>query len=434
MKKYIAIIMSVMFVVLFATACSTPVDINSSGTDSDTSNSQDFPIIINGVTINSKPDKVVILSSGIADVVLALGYEETLVAVTEDCTQTELSSLPKIQNEDADSIINLSANLVIGRDLSESFVASLTEAGIPAIDVAAATDRSDFERLYSHIATAMNGANTGSTDGTTTAKNIFTTLDDLSRIIPQSDTIKIGVFITDLDGTAIMGNTLVDTVMSYAGVTNAFTGSTDAEFSFEDLRIFDPEYIFCLEGQKDLIESDSRYADLSAVKNGNVYEIKEEYILWEGRTIITLATEIAGIVYPELLEEETSENKVPDITSSADESDIPDVTITVDDLDEMGQETYETLNLEDENDNVYAMQERLFELGYLTATYNGFFGNTTQESLKAFEEKAGLTVDGIADNETLQALFSDDAPAVDDDTSSEDEDTSSEDDTSSEAE
>ena len=53
----------------------------------------EFPVEVAGVTISARPQKVVVLSPSLADVVLALGYETQLTAVAQECTQESLRDL-----------------------------------------------------------------------------------------------------------------------------------------------------------------------------------------------------------------------------------------------------------------------------------------------------------------------------------------------------
>lgn len=60
-------------------------------------------------------------------------------------------------------------------------------------------------------------------------------------------------------------------------------------------------------------------------------------------------------------------------------------------------------------EEVTKIQNRLIELGYLTGTADGSFGEATEEAYKAFQAAAGVTVDGIAGSDR-DILYSDDAP------------------------
>ena len=66
----------------------------------------------------------------------------------------------------------------------------------------------------------------------------------------------------------------------------------------------------------------------------------------------------------------------------------------------------------DEGSDVREMQKRLKELGYLDSVVDGSFGDATEEAVKAFQRRNGLTADGKAGTVTLGKLYSDSAKAA----------------------
>ena len=66
-------------------------------------------------------------------------------------------------------------------------------------------------------------------------------------------------------------------------------------------------------------------------------------------------------------------------------------------------------------DTISKVQSRLRSLGYLDAKATGYYGSATEEAVKAFQKRNGLSTDGKVGRYTMQALFSDDAkkPASD---------------------
>lgn len=69
-------------------------------------------------------------------------------------------------------------------------------------------------------------------------------------------------------------------------------------------------------------------------------------------------------------------------------------------------ETYRTLYKNSSGDDVYALQYKLYQLGYLAADQvNGYYLATTEEAVRAFQRAKNLTVDGIAGIQTQQVLF-----------------------------
>jgi len=60
-------------------------------------------------------------------------------------------------------------------------------------------------------------------------------------------------------------------------------------------------------------------------------------------------------------------------------------------------------------DQVVPLQQRLIELGYYSFGADGIYGPKTKEAVVYFQKVSGLTANGIADQETIDLLFSDDA-------------------------
>ena len=67
---------------------------------------------------------------------------------------------------------------------------------------------------------------------------------------------------------------------------------------------------------------------------------------------------------------------------------------------------YETLRYKDQGSDVRRMQEALTQLGYSTGGTDGKFGDRTLQAVRAFQRDRGLTVDGLAGNQTLTLLYS----------------------------
>ena len=71
---------------------------------------------------------------------------------------------------------------------------------------------------------------------------------------------------------------------------------------------------------------------------------------------------------------------------------------------------YATLSKGDKSDAVLELQNRLFALGFLLDDRDGAFGSKTQTAVKLFQQAAGLEATGIADSQTQQRLYAEDAP------------------------
>lgn len=367
----------------------------------------EYPVTVGETTINSKPQKVVVLSASLADVVLALGYDTQLAAGDETCTQTSLRSLTKLDGTDPDAILSASPDLVLAESVTAEVSSALTNAGVTVLLVEPATDREDFERLYSQVGAALGGSSTGYENGIAQAQDVFTTLDDINRIVP-SDKITTACYLYDLNGSAVTGDMLASTVMRYAGVTNVFSSTSGGLYEFESLRVGNPDVIFCAPGVKDQLLADSRFADFRAVQNNRVFELDPSYMEWQGRTVVSAAYEISAAAFPELLEENSTEPEDPAESIDSAVSSMMEESSAV----EEDTTDYPTLQQGDQNEDVLKMQTRLSELGYLDVEYDGMFGEYTATCLKNFQKANGLEETGIADAETQRKLYAQSAKAA----------------------
>lgn len=365
----------------------------------------EFPVEVNGVTINAKPQRVVVLSPSLADVVLALNCETQLLAGANGCTQEALGKLQKVDAGDAGAIHDLAPDLVLVDPSCAGVEQALKDAGHTVLNIAPAVNREDFERLYSQVSSALNGGGPGYDLGIECAQNVFGTLDDINRQIPSSDTITTGCYLYDLEGSAVTGDMLGTTIMTYAGVTNIFSSLSGGQFGEDDLRVSNPDIIFCRPGLKEELSRDSRYSGLQAVRQGNIVEMETSMVEWQGRTVVSAAILICGSAYPELLEE-TSIGENTDPTSKIEDN----VSSALASAQPQGSGSsapeYEQLNPDDQSEDVYKMQERLEELGFLDAEYDGYYGEHTTECVKEFQRVNGLEQTGVADVDTLKRLYS----------------------------
>lgn len=403
--RRVAAIFCVLLLLLAFGGCSQMRDIVSG-----VAASGEFPVEVNGVSISAKPQKVVVLSPGLADVVLALGYETQLAAVSSDCTQEELSSLTKVDAADPQSIAELSPDLVLTSSLDNYISETLSGAGVTVLEISPAVDREDFERLYAQTSSAFAGSGAGYDKGIATAQNIFTTMDDLNRVVPK-EKIVTACYLYDLNGSAVTGDMFGSTIMSYAGVTNIFKSLTGGTYEFESLRVSNPNAIFCTPGLKAKIENDSRFKDFQAVQSGNVYEMDPTMMDWQGRTIVSAAIEISAKCFPEMEEEGSMVVADPgEKIDSAVASQIESSQLEADTTE------YKTLQQGENNEEILKMQTRLDELGYLDTEYDGMYGEYTATCVKEFQENNGLQPTGIADAETQRKLYSKSAKAKGDTT------------------
>lgn len=383
---------------------------------------QDYPITIQNVTIDKKPEGVVVLSDNLADVILTMGYEITLKGKSAACTQEDLSLLP---DRTIDSVGDMQADgvtlVLTDTQPTEAQSAALKDAGISVLVIAPATSREDLTRLYLEVGAAMNGGKTGYAAAQRSAESTLLSVDEISRLIPASATQPTACYLYAIAGEdqldAATGDTLAGKLLEYAGYTNNFSDSTGGAASFQSLLVGNPEYIFCDTGLKEQLLANSALSGLNAVKNNHVYEIPRANMTRQGRTLFTAAGTLASIAHPEVLSGGSASSVTSEASSSA-VSSAPSassaassaptstssstVSVPPDSIQQSG-----VLQKDDTGSEVLKMQQRLDELGYMYVAPSGTFGGGTVQCLKDFQLYNGLEVTGIADAKTLEKLYSD---------------------------
>jgi len=392
-KKITALFMCVLLVAGVLVACGNQNDI-SSGVGA-----QDFPVTIDGVTIAAAPTGVVVLSPNVADVILAMDYELPLKAKSAACTQSDLVALPNVTADDVKQMKDLGANLVFtDTKLTQAQTDALSKEGIAVLTIADATGREDFDRLYSQVGAALKGAKTGYEHGKKVSQSIFLTIDDISRIIPKSNTPITVAYLYDDEGGVVTSDTLEGKLIESAGLVNAASDGVKNKMAISELLIANPQYIFCPTGVKAKLAQSAEYKKLTAVKTGKVYEMDPNLMLLQGRGVITAVSFMAGTVYPVLLEG-------TDVTSSSVATPSTPTGSTASSTASTAP-TMATLKKGDKGPEVLKMQNRLKELGYLFVSASGEFADGTEQSVKDFQLLNGFSTTGIADTKTLQAIYS----------------------------
>lgn len=406
LKKAVAFILSGAMVLALFTGCGqSGGDVVSGALDTD------YPVTVRDVTLKGEPAGVAVLSPEIGDAILAMGYELTLKAKTEDCIQSDLAILPNVSASDPSGIAGAGAEVALTCEtLSEEEKNSFQSAGVTVICIPKAESREDLERFYGEIGAVFRGGNTGYTHGQEIAEDIFCTIDDIARVIPQDAAQITACYLFDTEGGAVTGDQLASKLIEAAGLVNGVSSSTGGIVDMETLKIANPSYIFCPSGLKAQLSSAEGYRDLDAVKNGSVYEMDPSYMTSQGRNMIQAVIEMAGTVYPELAGEESSE---PEEETSSEGSESSNSSETTSSSSSSSSGSSGTSSLSgrvlqkgDQGDDVKALQERLDELGYMYLPCTGEFGDGTEQAVKDFQLLNGYAATGIADETMQEALFS----------------------------
>jgi iron complex transport system substrate-binding protein len=399
--KLIAAGLVVMMFMTVITGCSDFLDTSSGNSPA----KDDYPVTVGEVKFESSPEKVAVLSPSLADVVLAMGYEIKLAARTEQCTQDDLRVLPVINGMDRldiEQIKAVSADLVISEQaLSQEQALALSEAGVKSLVLEPADTQEEIEQLYRDLGSALGGAKTGYEKGQRTSKSFFMALDEVQRLAERQrgDMVVTACYLFDLKGKAVTGDQFASELIHYSGAVNAVSDTTGGRIDPELLRLGNPNYIFCAPGVKQQLAGDPELSKLTAVQEGNVFEMAPELLEWRGNSILDAVDFMAGKMYPNLIGGTSPE-------ASSGVSSLP-----------AGNNPFPTgtqLKSGDSGDQVTVLQRRLIELRFYygvneTGVPSGVYDEETQRGVQDFQYRMKMNANGVADDATLDALYKEDA-------------------------
>lgn len=399
-KKIISTILSLLIILSF-----------SSCKKSDSQHIDEYPVTVSGVTIQKSPEKVVILSDSLADIILALELENKLIARTDECTQEKLATLPSIgsiQNIDLNKISSYSPDLILAdKTIENNLLEKLQTLNIPVICLEPATKRESFITLYQDLGSILAGAQTGKTLGENTANNILMTLDDINRIIPKKGVVTTACYFYDNNKKIASGDTLASMLLELSGATNIAKGSTNFNIDITALKISNPNFIFCAENTKNDLLADSTISSLQAAQNGKTFEMDKSLMTRQGHTVVDAVTFMASKMYPEIATSNSSKSDNNETSSKQEGTSQTESNST----ESIAEKTYENIQISngDVSDDVLKVENRLDELNFMPTKPDNVFNEYTVRAITDFQYINGLNATGEANKETLELLFSDHA-------------------------
>ena len=382
------------------------------------SRSEEYPVKLANITISKAPDRVIVLSDSIADILVSCGFIKKIEGRSDECTQEEISGVKTVGSKlkpDLEKISALSPDVIFAdSDMPKEQLTTLNESGFTVITFVPATSMSGISDLFGNVGAVMAGETTGREIGEERAETLSVTMDDLQRLIPESKVLVTACYLYDEKGTSLKDDTPSGKLFEYLNAVNVCKAGVADDEAFNALKLANPQYIFCDIGVKDKIMKSELFKDFSAVKNKQVYELSSELFSRQGNSLVEALTDMIEIMYPsvsinpedptkrtESSKAETSKAETSKATTSKVKADTS-LKITKDMFFEFG----------DIKDDIKKVQNRLEALGYFNEEKSGYYGEVTQKAVKAFQKANKLTQSGNCDYKTLTLMFSAKAKAA----------------------
>lgn len=397
---------------------------------------ENYPVSVGNITIKEEPKKVVALDHMSAELISYMGYDVKLEGRGEDVSQEWLAIVPTmgtVTAPDTEKIIGCEADIVFADStIPDEAVQELEKNNITVIKMSTPVSQKEIETNYITIGKILGGEKAGAETGKNAYDKLFSNLEDMRRTATsvKGYIAKEIVYVFSINGVIMLmpGHTFGDLLMSYTGGVNIAGPAQTEEYNPE--LILKANTIFYADNATlDLLKADGTAKNAKAIKEKRIYKITPAEINRQGRTAEETVKKMIDYLYPEAhiygnkkpstsdeakpqdstkpQSETTAQQETkPQSETSKPESSATDNSSVASDYD---IEITDKLSLkkEDENDNVKAMQQRLYDLGYVDDEENitGYYGDVSEAAVKEFQSNNGIKDTGKADNATLKKLF-----------------------------
>lgn len=398
-----------------------------------------YPVKIANLTIEKEPKSIVVLDPNSADIISYMGYDVKIVGRSDEVDQKYLSVAPSMGSYERPSVQNIidsGAKVVFANDgLAEDSKKSLENDGISVVLMSVADTPKQLETNFHTIGKILGGNTDGNAKAESSYNKLISSMEerkDKATATPESalDTVCY-LYFEDGMLKLMTSGTYGDMLLGYTGAVNVAVNISENKVDVNTLKVANPNYIFYAdEDTLKAVKGDNVLSQLAAIKAGKTMQITKEEMSRQGFTALETLDKMIGFIHPELAQKKATPDSAQPATKAADQkatqpaaqaatqaatqpASAPAATSLADKykikLDGL------SLKEEDDDDDVKAMQQRLFDLGYVSDKENitGYYGEVSKAAVTAFQKKNGIKETGTADNATLVKLFSSDAKKAD---------------------
>ncbi len=421
MKKIISPVMAVIFLFSFAALFSGCGDEN-------------YPVMAANIKIEKKPEKIVVLDAPTADIIGQIGYHLTMEGRSDEVSQQDFSVVPSVGSEGSPNvkqILDMGTDIVFaGSKIPSETVEELEKEGVKVVKMAVAETPKQLKTNYETLGRILGGNLEGHAKGVEGYDGMIRDLENVKSSVTGTVTSAVldTVCYIYLEGGKLMvmaNGTYGDLLLSNTGAVNVAANIDEGKADVvETLKIANPTFVFYQdEATLNAIKEDSVLSKLGAVVENKTCMISRDDMTRQGVTAVKTLKKMVDFMYPELITETTP--AASEASGNAQESANVQQTTTPENAkptenpaaksvaDEYNLELDDKLELEYENDSddIKAMQQRLFDLGYIDDEENitGYYGDISKQAVEDFQKNNGIEPTGNADNATLKAMFTDNA-------------------------
>ena len=408
---------------------------------------KNYPVKIANLTIDKEPKSIVVLDPNSADIISYMGYDVKIVGRSREVDQKYLDVAPVMGSAVSPSvqdIIDSGATVVFANEgLNDDFEQSLEKEGIAVIKMSVAETPKQLETNYHTIGKILGGNDDGDAKAASSYDKLISAMEQRKSEASAKNATALDTvcyLYYEQGGLRLMtSGTYGDMLLGYTGSVNVAVNIDENKVDVNTLKVANPKYIFYSDDSTlKAVQADPVLSKLAAVTGGKTMQITKDEMSRQGLTALETLEKMIGFIHPELAkaqkateptqQTETKPAEAQAATQAATEAATqaaaqtaatqsatqPAAATSVADKYKIDLKDL-SLKEEDDNDDVKAMQQRLFDLGYVSDKENitGYFGEISKKAVSAFQKASGIKETGEADNATLVKLFASDAKKSD---------------------
>lgn len=304
-KKFISLAL-LLTMCLTLLACGT----KKASNDKKDSDNTSYPITITDsydreVTLDKKPERIVSVAPNITETIAALNAQDRLVGRTEYCDFPEsvssVESIGTLQEPNIEKIAELKPDIVIASThFKKESLEKLEQLGIKVVVL---YGEESFDGVYETIEKVSKVIGEEEA-GNKIVKDMKAKVEDVLNKVKDAKK-PVVYYVVGFgqygDYTAGKG-TFIDQLIDMAGGTNAANDVEGWKYSVEKLVEKNPDILICSKfyDSKAGIMQTNGYKDLTAVKEGRLFEIDNNILDRQGPRLAEGLEELAKIIHPEL--------------------------------------------------------------------------------------------------------------------------------------
>ncbi|MBC8570513.1 ABC transporter substrate-binding protein [Zongyangia hominis] len=302
MKRLIAILLSVFFVVGF-TSCNKIEEEIPEPPVTSTTDEKEYPFHIDDKEVEREPGRVVSLSPSLTEITYTLGYGGKLVGVSDSCdypeATTDLPQAGNVHTPDLDKLRELAPEcLLISSDLVEEDLKQVEGMGILVIKIAPAKSLEDLERVYRTLGSVLGGRITGGKVGGDLYALMTARIYELRTVVKRSE--KSCYLIRMLNNTVATGDTFTGDLLEQLGLQNLAEDSTGWALASDKVAQTNPALLF-VDNSVDIeeVKRCPLYQNSDAVKNEAIYPVNTLLFERQSKRLMQELEVMARMAYPD---------------------------------------------------------------------------------------------------------------------------------------